>query len=367
MTMQAAKSENAMDNIPYYKKWQKAQRIPIVEDFFIQDLRKVPLGRWERIGGDAAFINMEGTGEVTGGYVCEIAPGKSLEPQRHIYEELLYVLKGRGATTVWDGKGAKHTIEWQEGSLIALPLNVKYQHFVQGSEPARLFSVNNMPIIFNLFHNQYFIFNTPYEFADRYNGEPGYFSGPGKSYPGRILETSFIADARAVELQEWKERGQGTNRMLEMANGVMAAHISEFPVATCKKAHRHGPGFNVLIIEGKGFSLFWQEGQPIRRHDWQEGSVFVPPAMWFHQHFNTGATPVRYLPIRFGGIKFSMGRAFGDFDVVNDPVNQIEYCDEDPSIRKMFEEELAKSQVKSRINPDLYKKPGRKPVALSTE
>lgn len=367
MTMQAAKSENAMDNIPYYKKWQKAQRIPIVEDFFIQDLRKVPLGRWERIGGDAAFINMEGTGEVTGGYVCEIAPGKSLEPQRHIYEELLYVLKGRGATTVWDGKGAKHTIEWQEGSLIALPLNVKYQHFVQGSEPARLFSVNNMPIIFNLFHNPDFIFNTPYEFADRYNGEPDYFSGAGKSYPGRILETSFITDARAVELQEWKERGQGTNRMLEMANGVMAAHISEFPVATCKKAHRHGPGFNVLIIEGKGFSLFWQEGQPIRRHDWQEGSVFVPPAMWFHQHFNTGATPVRYLPIRFGGIKFSMGRAFGDFDVVNDPVNQIEYCDEDPSIRKMFEEELAKSQVKSRINPDLYKKPGRKPVALSTE
>ena len=89
--------------------------------------------------------------------------------------------------------------------------------------------------------------------------------------------------------------------MLEMANGSMAAHISEFPIGTYKKAHRHGPGFNVIIIKGKGFSLFWREGEEPKRYDWQDGSVFTPPAMMWHQHFNTGATGARYLPPRLAG------------------------------------------------------------------
>ncbi|MFQ5682754.1 MAG: cupin domain-containing protein [Candidatus Binatia bacterium] len=362
MAKPAAQVENVMDNIPYYDKWQTKEGLPIIKGYFVEDLRTVPLGWWARIGGDATFINMEGAGVATGAYVCEIAPGKSLEPQRHIYEELLYVLRGRGATTIWNDKGAKQTFEWHEGSLISLPLNAWHQHFNgQGNEAVRLFSVNNMPIIFNTFHNEDFIFSTPYDFTDRFNGEPDYFSGKGKSYPNRIWETNFIADARGFNLQEWKARGgSGTNVMLEMADGVMAAHISEFPIGTYKKAHRHGPGFNVMIIKGQGFSLLWEDGQPMKKFNWHDGSVFVPPEMWFHQHFNTGAMPARYLPLRFGGIKYSLGKGFGDISKVDKDVkaggDQIEYSDEDPSIRKMFEEELAKSGTQTRMNPDLYKK-----------
>jgi len=356
------RTDDVMDNIPYYEKWQKGEGIPTNKTFFIQDLKEVPLSPWDRIGGDGVFINMEGAGQATGAYLCEIAAGKSLKPQKHLYEELLLVVKGRGATTVWNDKGAKQTFEWQEGSLLSIPLNVWHQHFNgQGNEPARFFSVNNMPIIFSLFHNSEFIFNTPYDFTDRFNGEDQYFSGKGISHPRRIWETNFIADTRSFNLQEWKERGaSGKNVMLEMADGVMAAHISEFPIGTYKKAHRHGPGFNVIIIKGQGFSLFWREGEPIKRYDWRDGSVFVPPEMCFHQHFNTGATPARYLPLRFGGIKFSMGEAFGDISKVDKDVksggNQIEYFDEDPSIRKMFEEELAKSGTQSHMDPKVYKK-----------
>jgi len=82
--------------------------------------------------------------------------------------------------------------------------------------------------------------------------------------------------------------------------------------------------------------------------------------MMFHQHFNTGATPARYLPPRLGGIKYSLGEQFGDITKVDKDVksggNQIEYHDEDPNIRKMFEEELAKSGTTTRMNPDFYKK-----------
>jgi hypothetical protein len=247
--------------------------------------------------------------------------------------------------------------------VFALPLNAWHQHFNgSGNEPARFFSVNSMPVVFNLFHDPDFIFNTPRDFTDRFNGEPEYFSGKGRTYPGRVWDTNFVADARNFKLEEWKERGGGgSNVMLEMANGSMAAHISEFPIGTYKKAHRHGPGFNVIIIKGKGFSLFWREGQPIKRYDWQDGSVFTPPPMMFHQHFNIGATPARYLPPRLGSIKYSLGEGFGDITKVDKDVkaggNQIEYYDEDPSIRKMFEEELAKSGTYSRMNPDFYKRP----------
>ena len=362
MAEAAVQLENVMDNVPYYEKWQRAEGIPVIKDFFIQDLRKISLAWWARIGGNGAFINMEGAGQATGAYVCEIPAGKNLEPQKHLYEELLYILQGRGATTVWNDKGAKQTFEWHQGSLISVPLNTWHQHFSgQGDQAVRFFSVNNMPIIFNIFHNPDFIFNTPYDFIDRFNGDSDYFSGKGKSYPGRIWETNFIPDARNFNLQEWKERGGGgTNVMLEIADGVMAAHISEFPVGTYKKAHRHGPGFNVIIIKGKGYSLLWKAGEPIKRSDWQEGSVFVPPEMWFHQHFNTGATPARYLPLRFGSIKYSLGKGFGDVSTVDKDVkaggDQFEYYDQDPSIRKMFEEDLAKSGAQSRMDPELYKK-----------
>jgi hypothetical protein len=218
-----------------------------------------------------------------------------------------------------------------------------------------------MPIVFNLFHDADFVFNTPRDFTDRFDGDPEYFSGKGKAYPGRVWDTNFIADARSFALEDWKERGGGgKNVMLELANGSMAAHISEFPIGTYKKAHRHGPGFNVIIIKGKGFSLFWREGEEPKRYDWQDGSVFTPPAMMWHQHFNTGATGARYLPPRLGGIKYSLGEGFGDITKVDKDVkaggNQIEYYDEAPWIRKMFEEELAKSGTSTRMNPDFYKK-----------
>ncbi len=94
---------------------------------------------------------MEGAEGATGAYVSEIPAGKKLNPMRHLYEDLHFVLKGRGATTIWNDKGAKTTFEWHDGSLFALPLNCTYQHFNgSGDEPARFFSVNSAPIVFNL-------------------------------------------------------------------------------------------------------------------------------------------------------------------------------------------------------------------------
>ena len=255
MAKPATQVDNVMDNIPYYDKWQLGEGIPIVKTFFVQDLKKVELKRWDRTGGNGAFINMEGAEGATGAYVSEIPAGKKLNPQRHLYEDLNFVLRGRGATTIWNEKGAKQTFEWQEGSLFALPLNAWYQHFNgSGDEPARFFSVNSMPIVFNLFHNADFVFNTPRDFVDRFDGDPEYFSGKGKAYPGRVWDTNFIADARSFKLEDWKERGAaGKNVMLEMANGSMAAHISNFPSARIKRRTVTGLDSMSLSLKGTVF------------------------------------------------------------------------------------------------------------------
>jgi hypothetical protein len=46
----------------------------------------------------------------------------------------------------------------------------------------------------------------------------------------------------------------------------------------------------------------WPEGEEPRRFEWKEGTMIVPPNMWFHQHFNTGTTPARYLAFKAEGV-----------------------------------------------------------------
>src|SRR5438094_7737979 len=128
--------------------------------------------------------------------------------------------------------------------------------------------------------------------------------GPGN----HMWETNFVPDLTAIELKSWGDRGGGgTNIMFVLADGTMHAHISEMPVGSYKKAHRHGPSFHVMCVMGQGFSLLWYEHEKdFRRIDWQHGMVLVPADRQFHQHFNTGAQPARYLATAVGGLRYPM-------------------------------------------------------------
>ena len=348
-------SQEGFSKLTSYEKWLEEEGIPVIRGFHIDDLKAVELAPWKRKGGLGAYVNLEGTGGTNDAYVVEIGPGGSLKPEKYLYEELIYVLSGRGATTIWNEGGSKQTFEWQAGSLFSPPLNTWRQHFNgQGDQPARLLGVTTAPTVINLFHNLDFILNDPFVFKDRYSGEEGYFSGSGVSHPRRIWESNFIPDVPSFQLLEWKERGAGgRNIMFELANNTLAAHISEFPVGTYKKGHRHGPGAHVILISGEGYSLLWEEGKPRTRVDWRSGSMFVPPELWFHQHFNVGRTPARYLALRWGSRKHRMSQNFwrGDGTDVSlkEGGNQIEYPDEDPEIRRIFEAELAKRGVESKM------------------
>ena len=179
-----------------------------------------------------------------------------------------------------------------------------------------------------------------------------YFSGNGTLYKTRVWETNFIPNAPDMALYGWKERGAGgINVILQMGKNDMGNHISEFPVGTYKKAHRHGPGAHLVLLSGdSGFSLLWtkEDRSDMVKCDWKVGTIVtVPGDGTFHQHFNSGTTRARYMALRDGpgGFLAPNHKVGGDVSIKDGGI-QVEYEDEAREIHEIYEAELAKKGIK---------------------
>lgn len=331
-----------VQKISPYRRWQSGEGIPVYEGSSIADLHILETALWPRTGQKGAFVNLADQ-EDDDGWLLEIAPGGTTETLHHFFEATIYVVEGRGATTVWNPGSDKQTVEWQRGSLFSPPLNCHYQHFnLDGERPARLFSVTNAPMMINLLRSVDGIFNNAHVFSDRYSGERDYFTDAG-SWVGEITwKTNFIPDLRAFKLTA-AHRGLGANStMFNLANNQMAAHCSEFPPGTYKKAHRHGVGAHVIILEGIGYSLLWFEGEKERRRvDWKDGTVLSPKENEYHQHFNVGPTAARYMAMRLGDLDLRAPAAGGGWNT-QEEMWGIPYEEEDPEIYEEYVQECLK-------------------------
>jgi hypothetical protein len=370
------KAEPYSEKTPY-RQWIESEGIPIHTGYHFPDLRKLQVSRWDRLGVGGAHVVLEGAEGTDGAYICEIPIGGKTKAQRYLFEEVIYVLDGQGETTVWHDRRNKYSFRWSKGALFSPPLNVWREHANRGSAPVRLVAVTDLPIVMDLFHNAPFIFNNDFVFTDRWGAEKDFFEcGPHKIRKGRVpgvtiegkggdcYECSLVPDARALPLFDAPARGK-KNRTAEvqMADNSLQCHVSEFPVGTYKRAHRHGPGSHVIVIGGRGYSLMWKDTPRFSdsrtqvRVDWGDGSVFVPPDHWFHQHFNGADMAARYLAATWIGGKYFVeglgggGRTHRLGTVsIHHGGNMIDYPDEDPAIREIFEEELKKSGVKSEMS-----------------
>ena len=343
-----------------YLDFIRSEGIPIVEDFGL-DLLGVDVRPWPRMEAAGAYALAKGRGDFIDSYVLEIGPGRATAPQRHLFEEVVYVIAGNGTTVVDLPGGGHRSFEWGPRSLFALPLNAGYRHFnASGRDPARLAGVSSLPLMLKAFHDLAFVFDNPWEFPRRIGDERS-FSGDGQFIPVRpgrhMWETNFVPDLGTFELRSWETRGAGgSNIMFVLADGTMHAHVSEMPVGTYKKAHRHGADFHIFPVSGHGYSLLWYEGdQDLVRVDWRHGSVYAPPDMMFHQHFNTSPHPARYLAVAFGGLRYPFTedkrRTFMGMDVsVKDGGRQIEYEDQDPRIHRMYLEEARRHGFTPRMD-----------------
>jgi len=187
-----------------------------------------------------------------------------------------------------------------------------------------------------------FVLNNTFCFNDRFGADPDSFSGSGESYKVdavTVWDTNFVPNVRTIPLHLRRNRGAGGSFLhIELAENAMTTHISELPVGTYKKAHRHGRWRPCGHHRRRGLLADVAGGRTDQALRLARRSIIVPPERWFHQHFNTGAN-AGALPRAALGQPEACPAAREELRhrrKREDRGDQIEYADEAAQIRRLF-------------------------------
>ena len=108
----------------------------------------------------------------------------------------------------------------------------------------------------------------------------------------------FFKDLRNYPVIKRKLRGSSGAHFALAGNRTIDVHISELPPGGKNNMHRHMNEAIIYILSGRGFSIIEEEGKEPVKIEWEEGDLFSPPLMAWHQHFNGDLKkPARYLAI----------------------------------------------------------------------
>ena len=318
-----------------YDRWLENMRdeIPMFEGVVIPDISTIELHPWPEAGEGVRRLYLRFADyQITDGRIYELPAGGRSTPQSHVFETGLYFLDGPGHTLLFRDGRAPLRVDWQAESVFSVPLNARYQHFNDSERPVRFLAVTSFPFAINASGSETFVFNSLFEFTDRFDGEDDFFQRSERLQERRTA-TNFVPDVLTTALEPGGNRGDGRTTMSwPMAgNTVIDLHVSQMEPVTYMKAHRHSSDAFLLIVAGQGYSLVWRGGEleDRQRVDWKKNTLFVPPTYWYHQHFNPGRTASRHLAINAPTLVRNLGLRF---------YNQI---DEDPpAIRAEWDAEV---------------------------
>ena len=276
---------------------------------------------------------------------------------------------------MWQEGQSKVTFEWGEGSVFAIPLNA-WHRLINGSrEPALFLAITTAPQVMNALYDSEYVFNCEHRFLDLFGEDPEYFAAGEEKQRytkgSTVWFTNFIPDARAEFLDEHEHKVSGGNQNgYRMARNFPAGHISEWPVGRYHKSHHHAGGAIVMGLRGQGYVPLWPKelgihpyqdgyGDKVVEIEWGPRSIYCPPDGWFHQHMNTGKEPARHVAAYPNRSSVSSRRADGLSPTtisIREGGALIEYEDEDPEIRRRFEEALKRQGVECTMPPVVYRK-----------
>lgn len=365
-----------------YDEFMQAEGLPVIREIGVCDVRELELADWPRMGGRGVSVQLLGTEGLWGMYVAEIPPGRALHPEHHLYEEVFYVVEGRGSTEVWvDDERAKTTFEWKAGSLFSVPLNA-WHRLVNASRSRTLLIVGTTaPPVMNMFRNNEFVFGSDFKFRERYSGDPGWFEFRDAVWRGPVdgramMATNLVPDIVNTSLPYDNQRSPGYRRVeIRMAENSFYTWLGEHMPGRYSKGHAHPPSPVLICVKGEGYTYTWPREYGIRPFaDGHAAKVlrqeYVPGGMvaaapgggdWFHQHFGISKEPLRFL--YFGGLirysSFDSGVRPGETKPsinmnIEDGGSSIGYYQEDPHFREEFEQHLARNDVASLMDEKLY-------------
>jgi len=223
------------------------------------------------------------------------------------------------------------------------------------------------------------MFNSSIQFDDRYTADTDYFkeqelgtdevTGRARNYG------NLIPDAVNTEIPLDGQRGAGHRAFFwNLAGNTSNGFIAQYPSGRYSKSHAHDPGPMIFCLSGAGYSITWPreagttpwkdgKGDLVFRQDYKAGGIVSAApgsANWFHGHFGASSEPLRVLAFLGGFPRRTAGAPGKEVFALNLDIkeggNTIEYEDEDPHIRKIFQEALHKAGATFEMPEAVYQR-----------
>jgi hypothetical protein len=277
-----------------YQDWLEREGVSVVSGRAI-NLFELALAPWARFGVNGAACHVEGRCDYLTTFVFELKPGQSSASVRTVHETCNYVLSGSGKSVFTLSDGRTIDVEWSAGEAFSAPVNASCVHVANGDAPARLVSFSDLRYLIGLYRNEAFLFDN---------------AAPMTKRQKEAVDAGLSAHPAKMELVQ--NRGS-----LALAAGSIGCDITELAPHSADLASRQMQGAHFLCLSGRGFSLsFDSEASPMTRVDWAPGVLIGLPSMCFHQHFNVGDSPARFMKVELGSLQSPIFRsrrsAYGD-------------------------------------------------------
>ncbi|MGH3762045.1 cupin domain-containing protein [Actinophytocola sp.] len=230
---------------------------------------------------------------------AEIPVGWHTGKHRH-GEEAIHILEGEGFSII-DGQ----RFDWHKNSTIQIPFWSEHQHFNDGDVPvlylsAMSFDLERFVRLARIEQLETCGPNDPVQLSGFPSQESQYYADGSRAVihledaptdPSLEPQGAIAAVANQHHhLQYLAVPGNGFR-----ATSVAITHLWSEPPYHHSGRHKHLEAV-VYALEGDGYTDM--HGEKVA---WSAGDVlYVPPAMWEHEHTNNNPAPIKQLRIQFG-------------------------------------------------------------------
>ncbi len=239
---------------------------------------------------------------------------------RHTVEAVIYIKEGKGYSVI-DG----NRYDWETGDFICVPYFAWHRHINTGDKEVQYLACTTghisralgVGIFEDERYPEYWVFAQRGEEAMK-TLIPGGADIPPPSEPPPIeggatdLASKLYEEQLYYSVEEEKRRRAGRvlvkggdieftkTRMGRMAyvvdprigfhTKIVATLMAEILPGEKSGAHRHLYEEIDYLLSGQGYSIIED-----KRYDWKAGDALSIPMFGWHQHFNTGSEPARFL------------------------------------------------------------------------
>ena len=145
------------------------------------------------------------------------------------------------------------------------------------SSPAVLIAGTTAPNLMNLINNTDFVFNTPYQFKDRFSGADDFYKYKDDIEPDPVRglamrRTNFVPDVINCDLPLDNRRSVGWRRVEPFMTGnTFYLWIGQHEIGRYSKAHAHTSAAVLICLKGNGYTYTWPEREGVT--PWKDGKA----------------------------------------------------------------------------------------------